>query len=431
MQPTYSKQQIIHSLSLASNSAYGLSFPNNQDCGKSFEQLQGFVSGLATALLAQKEIKKLIGDDWKEVWGPVVYATDENSSAAIADNTMGVYYSPQLNLFVIAIAGTNPISYFGWMHEDFDVNKTVSWKSITGKGKGAIAQGTARGLEILTKKMKFQGRGLLEGLQHFIYENGIKAAEVAVAGHSLGGALSPALALYLLHTQATWDTTNSMKIATYPSAGPTIGTHPKLGESFVSYYESLLAKDGALTFGKIAYHAVKNDLDIVPMAWQASTLAAIPMLYQDFGITPDMIGPITQIAAINKISTHPLPHVKNYRQIQPLTALKGSFDKASDQVLHTKFSFVRYFTPKQLHAFTPALENLVRFLMQAGYQHTTAYSSLLQITQFMDRYDALRTALIPDNCTQKDCVQDQVSTLTGIDMTQLLALQPEPSTEEV
>jgi hypothetical protein len=149
-QQNYTKTQIIHSFSFSSNSGFGKIFKNTTTCQKSYEQLQQFVRQVSKEVLSDKTTQQYIGADWKTVWGPVVFTNDQNSSFAVADNTMGMYYSPSNNLFIIAIAGTNAISSFGWLKEDFHVNATAIWKNISGKGMGDISQGTATGLEIYT-----------------------------------------------------------------------------------------------------------------------------------------------------------------------------------------------------------------------------------------------------------------------------------------
>ena len=86
------KAKIIHSLSFASNSAFGVVFKDEATCQQSYEKLQKFVTKVSEEVLLDKKIKKHIGNDWDTVWGPVVYSNDQNSSFARADNTMGVYY---------------------------------------------------------------------------------------------------------------------------------------------------------------------------------------------------------------------------------------------------------------------------------------------------------------------------------------------------
>ena len=63
--------------------------------------------------------------------------------------------------YVIAIAGTNPLSWYGWIVEDFWVNQTKPWnngqpwKAISGDQTPNIrvAAGTSRGVQILCEEM--------------------------------------------------------------------------------------------------------------------------------------------------------------------------------------------------------------------------------------------------------------------------------------
>ncbi|MGH9905070.1 MAG: lipase family protein [Pyrinomonadaceae bacterium] len=54
---------------------------------------------------------------------------------------------------------------------------------------------------------------------------------ISVTGHSLGGALSPAVALWLSDTKAQWDPSGRSSLACLPSAGPTSGD-----QAFATYY---------------------------------------------------------------------------------------------------------------------------------------------------------------------------------------------------
>lgn len=444
MKPQYSKQQIIHSFSFASNSAFKKVFEDETTCQKSYEKLQKFVNDASQKVLASKVVQKFIGDDWKTVWGPVVYSHDKNSSFAVADNTMGVYYSPSQKLFVVAIAGTNSISSYGWMKEDFHVNKTAVWKDITGKGKGDISQGTATGLDILINKMKDGNINVLTALKKYISDQNISNAEVAVTGHSLGGALSPALALYLSDKRTEWNNGKNIKMSTYPTAGPTIGVDsaisalliPVKQASFIEYYDSQIAN------GNIQYHSVINKLDIVPLAWNKEDLATIPDLYKnddkDKSIEDVSFGTMALAAVLNTVkkNKHKATLVKQYvyKHIKP-TIVNGKFDEAVEKKINLLFNRIlkpgswlaNKFIPKSLQSNLENLKNITRFFAQAAYQHTAAYGELLKINEFLGEYSKIVKKLSENDQEQytEQVVMDMASEAVGFNINDLLDINEE------
>ena len=168
----YEKQKQIYCLSFASNSAFGLSFsPSGTPCTPEYqsglEKLQSFVFKVANQVITDSTTTAFIGSDWSLVWGPVVFSNAPNTQSVHADNTLGVFFSPSQNLYVVAIAGTNENSMYGWAVEDFQVGNMVTWESITGaKDSGNIALGTSKGLEALLamKDQNGKGIGFLEAL---------------------------------------------------------------------------------------------------------------------------------------------------------------------------------------------------------------------------------------------------------------------------
>lgn len=427
--------QIAHSLSFASNSAFGLKFDT-------FNELQQYVETVSTAVMNDTTIQGLIGDDWDTVWGPVVYSSNPTPNVpqslgpyVLADNTMGVYYSKAKNLFVVAIAGTNSISGFGWMAEDFNVGKVVAWSSITGAGKGHISQGTATGLDVLVSMMKSGGDDLLTGLSKYITNNKVSGAELAVSGHSLGGALSPALALYLLNKQSVWDPSNSVMISAYPTAGATIGTNGVNGyDSFVKYYENHISSTP--TFGKVNYHSYCNALDIVPHAWQGSDLEQIPDLYQKemkanhpvAESTPAelVMGLPATAAALNRIGKKTvlgktIPVLRTYKQVgqdnpDNWTWMKGTFDNDVDTKAFNTLKHAGLLTPQLLKVYIPYISSMARFLFQAAYQHTKAYNYLLNIEDFMTEYENILKQHKPTKAAQFDAALEHIQQTTGMNI---------------
>lgn len=395
MTPTYSKEQQIYSLSFSTNSAFSLSWQQS-DSKSGFLAMQAYVTKVAQDTLSQTTA--LIGN-WSAVWGPIVYAADPTSNSVHADNTMGLYYNALDNLFVISIAGTNSNSAFGWFTEDFSVNSLVEWESITGiLNSGHISKGTSIGLHVLLSMKDAKGNTLIESLQQYLANHTIPScAEIAVAGHSLGGALAPTLALYLSDKKAAWDPSNKLSISTYPTAGPSPGD-----KDFATYYEKQIKAN------KIAYNSKYNAIDIVPHAWQSTDLATIPSFY-DKDIKPSstdspnqaILGSLVTIAAFVAMADKVffIPNKNPYQQIQPSTVLQGVFDKLTDKKVKSVISLMDAVNlPTNLHSlYLPLVSQFAHFMAQAATQHTTAYYPLLDIINFMTAYKKIIINNKPQN----------------------------------
>ncbi len=410
MAGSYSNSQIIHSFSFSSNSPGGLTFSGSG--GQSaFQEMQAYVTKVSKDILANTTIQGYIGSDWVPVWGPVVWANERDNTTAHADNTMGAYYSPSLKLFIIAIAGTNPNSPYGWIDEDFDVATTVTWESITGVSGGSVSQGTATGLNILLTMEDPNNSNvtLLNALKNYISTNSITSAELAVAGHSLGGALSPTLALYLSDMRSSWDPSGVVSLSTYPTAGPTPGN-----STFVKHYEKEIADN------KIAYTSLYNPIDSVPQAWELDTLANIPTLYEsDIPATENpVIGTVSAGLGLLSLKGSGFLALYPYKQICPWTSLTGSAFNTTvdDSVTKVLKPIYKYALPKSLQAYYDNLVNVARFAAQAAAQHTIAYSPLLDITDFMTEYDAILANNKPTTATSVDLINEAVKNASGVDL---------------
>jgi hypothetical protein len=173
----------------------------------------------------------------------------------------------------ISIAGTNPLSAYAWLAEDFDVAQTRAW------GYGEATEGVATSKATLTGLRALQSMVPPPGLPgenrtlvkfpeaHFKAQS--ERVTVTVSGHSLGGALSPTLALWLLDTQMEWDHKTRAIISVYAYAGPSPGN-----EDFAAYIEDRFSD---------RLHRIFNPLDVVTHAWNVADLVELKALY-----TPDI-----------------------------------------------------------------------------------------------------------------------------------------------
>lgn len=403
-------EQQIHALSLITNAAFGLEFSN-------YTALESYTSQVVNAILTQdQEVQPTnntnignnylgstaAGTEWQLVWGPIVFCHDMTASPIAADNTMALYYNASQNQFVVGIAGTNSVSMYGWETEDFEVGTTVLWTSINPKsaaGASVISTGSSIGISNLLSLTDPNngGRTMIAQLQYFLV-NSVKQntaypnPAVAVAGHSLGGALTPLMALYLYETIAAWNTgTYKVKtITAYPTAGPTPGDY-----NFANYYQGLLSSS-------FVYVSKYNTLDVVPQAWQLKSMVTIPFLYDKTTNPNSDIVPTTPpdclIASLTlgAIASSVNPTTKSfnlYTQIIPHTPMTGSYmsvqtiadsGSAAEQELYTGASNIGKIVAMldaillsitKVGGYSDFLQNFIYFLLEAAYQHTTAYNA--------------------------------------------------------
>lgn len=194
-------------------------------------------------------------NDWNLVWGPAIYK-DTTAVQPVVGNLM--YVAKKDDTFFVGIAGTNPISWFGWGTEDFSVNSVVPWDANNPQF-GNISYGTSVGLSKLSG-LTFEGTTLLQ----FLKENA-SSSDIVFGGHSLGGTLSPVVGLQAHEAKVT-----TGKIMVYAFAGASPGD----GQFYAHFQKSISA-------GSFEYQAHNNKLDIVPHGWDQ--LDALPQLYGQSG----------------------------------------------------------------------------------------------------------------------------------------------------
>ncbi len=115
-------------------------------------------------------------------------------------------------------------------------------------------------------------RTLLEFLRGFV-ANATAPVNIYVVGHSKGGALAPALALWLADTQGgavgnseQWDPSSRANLHLYSFSAPTPGN-----AGFAARFKQRIAD---------AYR-LENPYDIVPHVWDPSEVREVPDLYGD------------------------------------------------------------------------------------------------------------------------------------------------------
>ena len=283
---------------------------------------------------------------WSILWGPAIY---QAPFSEVADNAL--YLAKQEgkggepDQIVVAIAGTNGISWFGWLVLDFGVAAQVKWQwgNPSPELDPKIAAGTYTGLTILQYLKPSAGLpGAGTTFRDFLKSNLNQETKLTVSGHSLGGALSPVTALWLLDTQDKWDKQKYAEVFCIPSAGPTVGN-----TDFSRYYDE---KDelGTRTI------RIFNELDVVTQAWNLDALDKVPNDYNP-PIEPDL-------------------------SVDSLVYLAKNAAKNGDyyQILPEAESIASEFNPGSYDPDKTVLEN---FFAQMLYQHVNAYIKYLDIPE--------------------------------------------------
>lgn len=277
----YDIVQTTFLLSMAANGASGISATQTElqkylelylNGSKASDKLkyQGFFS---------KMNPELAGGDWKVVWGPCVYSVDDKVLGE-ATNAMYVAYSDTLSTHVVAIAATNFKSLNDWLKQDLDVDPKfmAKWRlddnnNLPFKKEDhedyvpplpvAISAATAQGLSNLLTKLKDSAQGPIDKFLARVVKEKPDKGTLIFCGHSLAGALSPALALHLYPQP---ETSGWARVLVLPTAGATPGNKP-FAELFNATYPSRSADVDHQARYQTWNTNYANSRDAVPHAW--------------------------------------------------------------------------------------------------------------------------------------------------------------------
>lgn len=346
-----------------------------------------------TSSAPEQEILKLINNaipelepviNWEVVWGPATYTTP---GSLYQDSMMYVAHNKKnTSQYAIAIRGTNFVSDLDWLMDDLDVLQMMPWppnSTATGSTQAMISESTSIALQTLLNMTSsyYNGETQSQSLSLLNYLATQTATPIALCatGHSLGGCVASALALYLVENASLWDTVSASsqrksgsQVSCVTFAAPTAGN---------TAFAALLQG----SFVGATFDAVRCSLDVAPLAWLGSNLSnangsdsPVFDVYTQSSDTsqqvnfPEMAWPYDD-AWTDVVMPYMLAPVaaelnpRNYKQpFQNQPLLSGTFN--------TNYA-----------AYAQDFETTANmFIQQATYQHCQSYPILLGIPKLND-----------------------------------------------
>lgn len=305
----------------------------------------------------------LTKNDWEVVWGPALFSLP----GTIFDDAFlfMVRQKSDPNQYYIAIRGTNPVAIPNWIIWDFQAKDQKAWPFVepTEDFQPKVSESTNFGFNtIYSLRPPIGMPGAQETLLEFLNKElkGKKKAKVCVTGHSLGGALSPTVALWLTDVKAE-NAFKDTEFSVVAFAGPTAGN-----TDFANYSNEKLA-------GKC--DRIANSLDIVPHGWEKESMAELSSLYSSFPLP--LVLPMPPTWVFLKYLQRQVKGV-DYKQIENAIILEGK----------------KYWPQLTLHG--PKYTFALLYLGQAVYQHVWAYPQLMGLEDDIPVDELFSLEVLPD-----------------------------------
>jgi hypothetical protein len=375
-QPSFDLYQQVFSLSMKANAEM---LANSTALDLQYKLKQALVSFFNGS--SSPAAPPFIGN-WALAWGPVVQTVDPIGPAS---NAMYVASGQDpdtgLPVYVVAIAATNPNSVYDWSVEDCGVGTVAQWPSGSSLpspvqadcSTPGVSQGTWTGLnKLLTMQGESSSDKKTYSLKNYLAEQASPDATLIFTGHSLAGALSPALAFYLFPNGTAGSGWKNVYV--YPTAGATPGN-----VAFANAFNAAFPQGGAQA--KVYQYwntALWNALDAVPHAWIPDLMNNIPRLYNDAEnpMNPDAAAFISGLV----VKAQGLTNGNFYARIQDNPLMGGNVNGSPPKTVED-------------------------FLSQLAYQHITAYKT----ENFMDIEE-----LFPNDASELQEIVEAVAKLLNI-----------------
>lgn len=347
-------------------------------------------------ILNEKVMNDFMQGTWKIVWGPGVQFEAFPFESIIAqgnvekenapDHMMFVAKRPESinpdeDAYVISVAGSNGTDAFvdNWLHHNLNIRQETWPFGGNFDPKIKISAGALSGLNhILSIDPSGEDGTLLQFLQKTMAEAD-KKVRIITTGFSLGGALSPALALYLHQQQQRWNpdhkpcTVHCTSVAGYSIGNP----------AFVEMYEGL-AKEG-LTIDRWY-----NEIDLIPCMWNAGRLGSIPFLYADdlnfLDIPADAIRKLLEdvpgllsFPPFKKLASYGIKKIVENDDLH--LDLQHLFRDIIQDLMQVEYQHITrgiVLTNTKYHPEKSQGDNIFeKFISQVAYQHTLGYIDAL------------------------------------------------------
>jgi hypothetical protein len=208
------------------------------------------------------------------VWGPAMHMPGSDAQGGpLSDALVLICRDRDSGEYFVVFRGTNTVSAAEWLLQDFRVQKQIPWRDIQAgpaPEDALVSEGAATAVKMrldLTPQAGEKGEGRnFPAVLIDILENSKGPCVMHFIGHSLGGILAPAMALWLVdYLDATEqpELAAKLKLDVYGYAAPPAGN-----AVFAAYLAS-----------RVPTARYVNPLDIAPRAWNGATMSSLPGLY--------------------------------------------------------------------------------------------------------------------------------------------------------
>jgi hypothetical protein len=208
------------------------------------------------------------------VWGPAMHLQSADTlGGPLSDALALICRDRDSGEYFVIFRGTNTVSSAEWLLQDFRVQRLIPWRDIQAgpaPENALVSEGTATAVKMrldLTPEEGEKGAGKnFPAALIDILENSEGPCVMHFTGHSLGGLLAPAMALWLVdYLDATEqaELAAKLKLDVFGYAAPPAGN---------AYFAAYLAS-------RVPMERYVNHLDIAPRAWNEAAMASLPRLY--------------------------------------------------------------------------------------------------------------------------------------------------------